>query len=95
MASVTLRSDIMSHEISPPLTKRAARQNKALKQALKSVHGLGLERWLRVVESDESRDREDFKENTRVRIALPGEMESSRSWSSATADGSADSGGRV
>ena len=65
----------MSHEISPPLTKRAARQNKALKQAFKSVHGLGLERWLRVVESDESRNRDGLKENKRVQIALPGEME--------------------
>ena len=82
---------MMSHEISPPLTKRAIRHNKALKQALKSVHGLGLARWLRVVESDESRDREDIKEDKRVRIALPDEMESSCSYSSATAHGSADS----
>ena len=71
--------------------KRAARQNKALTQALKSVHGLGLERWLLVLESDESRDRGDIQGNKRVRIALPNEMESSHSRSSTTAHGSTDS----
>ena len=44
-----------------------------------------------MVDSDESRDRKDIKEHKRVRIAIPGEMESSRSCSSATAHGSVES----
>ena len=46
------------------------RQNKALKQAPESLHGLSLEGWLRVVESAESRDREDSASDKRAWTAL-------------------------
>ena len=44
-----------------------------------------------MVESDDGRDREDLKENTRVQVVIPGEGERSRGGSSDTAQGSADS----
>ena len=42
-------------KIPPPLTRRAF--SKALTQTSESLNGLGLDRWLRIVEAAESRDR--------------------------------------
>ena len=53
-----VQTDVMLHE-TPPLSTRTIRRRKALKQTADSMHGLGLGRWLRIVESDENRDRED------------------------------------
>ena len=49
----------MLHETPSLLHSRMIRRRKALQQTADSMHGLGLDRWLRIVESDESRDRED------------------------------------
>ena len=76
-------------QISPPLTKRATQQNKALKQASDSLHGLGLDPWLLVVESAESLDRKDSAADERARIALWDETASSHGRPMDTAHGPA------
>ena len=70
------KSDTMPHEISPPLTRRAIRRKKALKQTSESLHGLGLKHWLRrgIAESTDSRDREDSTSDKRIRTANSVEM---------------------
>ena len=54
-----VQTDVMMHEAPPFFNARMSRHRKALKQTADSIQGLGLGRWLRIVESDESRDRED------------------------------------
>ena len=54
-----VQTDVMVHETSPLLQARMSRRHKTLKQTADSMQGLGLGRWLRIVESDESRDRKD------------------------------------
>ena len=54
-----VHTDVMLHETPPFSNTRMIRCRKTLKQAEDSMQGLGLGRWLRIVKSDESRDRED------------------------------------
>ena len=54
-----VQTDVMMHETPPLLNARMSRRHKTLKQTADSMQGLGLGRWLRIVESDESRDRKD------------------------------------
>ena len=54
-----VQTDVMLHETPPLSNARTIRRRKALKQTAGSLHGLGLGRWLRIVESDKSQDRED------------------------------------
>ena len=54
-----VHTDVMMHEAPPLCNTRMSRRRKTMKQTADSMQGLGLERWLRIVESDESRDRED------------------------------------
>ena len=65
----------MPHEVPPPLTRRAFRRTKALKQTSESLHGLGLDRWLRIVEAAEGRDRGDNKTDKWVRMVHSEETE--------------------
>ena len=54
-----VHTDVMMHEAPPLCNTRMSRRRKTMKQTADSMQGLGLERWLRIVESDENRDRED------------------------------------
>ena len=54
-----VQTDVMMHGTPPNSNTRMLRRCKALKQTADSMQGLGLGRWLRIVKSDESRDRED------------------------------------
>ena len=54
-----VQTDVMMHEAPPLFNARMGRRRKALKQTAGLMQGLGLGRWLRIVESDESRDRDD------------------------------------
>ena len=61
-----VQADVMLHETLPLSNTRTIRRCKALNPTADSLLGLGLWRLLRIVESDESRDREDRMSELRV-----------------------------
>ena len=61
------KSDITPYEVPPPLIRRTFRRTKALKQMSASLHGLGLDHWLRIVEAAEGRHQGKSKSDKRVR----------------------------
>ena len=72
------KSDIMPHEVPPPLTRRAFRHTKALKQTSESLQGLGLDCWLRIVEAAKGRDQGDSTPDKRVRTGYSEDTEISQ-----------------
>ena len=54
-----VHTDVMMHEAPPLFNARMSRRRKTMKQTADSMQGFGLGRWLRIVESDESRDRDE------------------------------------